>query len=398
MCIKKIKIKDFKCFKGIFEVELDRGLNIIVGNNSSGKSTILEAIHLALTGIFLGRNIQYEVSQNLFNKTTVDEYLKNVKSEGMGYELPSIVIEIYFDDSIDAEFQGNSNLSSDDARGIQFKVEYDNSYNDEYLELVRNKNIKSLPIEYYTVSWQTFARQTITTRKVPIKSAVIDSSNYRYQNGSDLYISKIIKNTFSPEDIVLVSQEHRRMKEEFMESKVIKEINQKLNQDLECQHGKVSLTVDLGAKNAWEGSLVTQVDDISFGFIGKGLQCILKTELALQNRNSEKAGVLLLEEPESHLSYSKLSQLIHIIQKNCEHKQVIISTHSSFVANKLGLRKLLLLNNQNIIRFKDLKPETEAFFEKIDGYDTLRMLLSQKVILVEGASDELIIQKAYMQL
>ncbi len=36
------------------------------------------------------------------------------------------------------------------------------------------------------------------------------------------------------------------------------------------------------------------------------------------------------------------------------------------------------------------------FFNKLPGYDTLRLILCKKAILVEGDSDELIVQKAYM--
>ena len=51
-----------------------------------------------------------------------------------------------------------------------------------------------------------------------------------------------------------------------------------------------------------------------------------------------------MEEPESHLSFAGLSQLISGITDNNEEKQFIISTHSSFVANKLGLNSLFLLS------------------------------------------------------
>lgn len=46
MYIKKVKIQNFKCYRE-FEIELNDGLNIVVGNNDAGKSTILEAINLA---------------------------------------------------------------------------------------------------------------------------------------------------------------------------------------------------------------------------------------------------------------------------------------------------------------------------------------------------------------
>ena len=63
MAVKKIKIRNFKCFCGLFELELNNGLNILVGNNETGKSTILEAIHLALTGLYCGKSIRNELSQ-----------------------------------------------------------------------------------------------------------------------------------------------------------------------------------------------------------------------------------------------------------------------------------------------------------------------------------------------
>ena len=48
MYIDKIKIVNFKSFEGEFELKLNRDLNIIVGDNEAGKSTILEAINLVL--------------------------------------------------------------------------------------------------------------------------------------------------------------------------------------------------------------------------------------------------------------------------------------------------------------------------------------------------------------
>ena len=68
------------------------------------------------------------------------------------------------------------------------------------------------------------------------------------------------------------------------------------------------------------------------------------------------------------------------------------------MANKLGLEKLMLLANLKIVGFSELSEETYKFFMKVAGYDTLRMILCKKAILCEGDSDELVIQKAYMQL
>lgn len=103
----------------------------------------------------------------------------------------------------------------------------------------------------------------------------------------------------------------------------------------------------------------------------------------------------MLEEPENHLSHTKLNEFVYSITSNHDNKQIIISTHSSFVANKLGLENLLLLNNWKISRLNDLPEDTFKFFKKLPGFETLRLVLSKKTILVEGPSDELIVQKAY---
>lgn len=394
MAIDRIKICNFKTYKGTFELKLNKGLNILVGNNETGKSTILEAIHLALTGMYGGRNIRNELSQYLFNREVIAEYIESV-NRGTPLSPPEILIEIFFEGALCPEFEGNNNTERlNKVEGLQFRIFYNDKYNDEYAKLIALKKLSSLPIEYYDVSWVSFARQAITIRSIPIKSAMIDSSNYRYQNGSDVYISRIVKDLLSPEEVTSVAQAHRNMRDEFMEDPSIRAINDRISKESSIIDGEVSLSVDLGTKNAWENSLVTQLNNIPFGYVGKGAQCVMKTELALTHRQAQNASIILLEEPESHLSFSKLNQLISSIESKYGDKQIIISTHSSFVANKLGLENLLLLDNHNIVRIAKLN--SAEFFKRIAGYDTLRLILCKKAILVEGDSDELVVQKAYM--
>lgn len=396
MGISRVKIQNFKIYKETFILHLNEGLNILVGDNEAGKSTILEAIHIALTGYYHGRNIKNELSQYLFNNEIVSEYIASVQ-EGNAIAPPAILIEIFFNESIDAGlFEGNENTDKEtNVEGLQFKIAYDEKYNDEYQKIIEARKLTSLPIEYYDVTWTTFARKQITTKSIPIKSAMIDSSSYRYQNGSDVYISHIVKDLLSSEEKTTVAQAHRNMIDSFANNRAIEDVNAKLNNESSMTNRSVSLSVNLGTKNAWENSLVTQIDGIPFSFTGKGTQCAVKTELALGHKRAQKAGIILLEEPESHLSFSHLNQLIASISQKCNNRQILISTHSSFVANKLGLENLLLLSDRKIVRLSDLTMSA-PFFKKIAGYDTLRLILCRKAILVEGDSDELIVQKAYM--
>lgn len=149
---------------------------------------------------------------------------------------------------------------------------------------IYKEGISSLPIEYYEVIWMSFAREKITPRTIDIKSCLIDSSNYRFSNGSDIYISRIIKNILENRHIVGISKAHRLMKESFNNDKFIQEVNSKLKDSINLKDKNIGLSVDLRTKNSWENSLITELDEIPYINIGKENQCIMKTQLALSNK------------------------------------------------------------------------------------------------------------------
>lgn len=393
--IEKINIENFKCIKGSFELDFNEGINILVGNNEAGKSTILEAIHLALSGYFRGKPIKGNLTQYLFNYEIVDQYLKNV-NKGTPTKAPYILIELYMNNDFPI-LEGDmfeKKISKGKVCGISLKIALDEKYKEEYNALILEGNLASLPIEYYDIEWNSFARKSLTARSIPVKSSFIDVGFSKFQNGSDIYISRIVQNILETEEKTKVAQAYRKMKEDFSKDPSIKDINSKISGLAKLSDKKIELTVDLGSRSTWDGSLITQLDNIPFDFIGKGEQAIIKTDLALSNKKTESSSIVLIEEPECHISHSRLNQLLKNIKENYDNKQIIISTHNSFVANKLGLDNLILLNAQKAISFD--KIESKDFFERVAGYDTLRLILCKKAILVEGDSDELILQRAYM--
>ena len=136
------------------------------------------------------------------------------------------------------------------------------------------------------------------------------------------------------------------------------------------------------------------LDDLPFQFIGKGEQSALKIMLAIDRRAAD-AHVILIEEPENHLSFTSMNTLLANIEARCTGKQIIIATHSAYMLNKLGIEKVHLLSGDQTLSLQTLPRDTYTYFKKLPGYDTLRLILAKCAILVEGPSDELIVQKAY---
>lgn len=66
--IEKVIIQNYKSINYL-NLKLNDEMNILVGNNEQGKSTILEAINLALTSTLNKRNIHNELNPFFLIKT-----------------------------------------------------------------------------------------------------------------------------------------------------------------------------------------------------------------------------------------------------------------------------------------------------------------------------------------
>jgi len=239
MALQKVKIENFKIFES-FELEFNKGLNILVGDNEVGKSTILEAIHLTLTGMINGKYLSTELTQYLFNNVVVEKYLKSIQVN-TPLPPPYIKIELYFDacDEI-ALFMGGINSDrNNNAYGLKCIISLESTT--EYEELIKIGNIKTLPLEYYDAKWYTFADKLLpSTKSIPIKSAMVDSTLARYKNSSDIYISRIVRQSLDPSDTVKIAQAHRNMIEVFVSDTSVQEINKKISDNAQLAEKEIS--------------------------------------------------------------------------------------------------------------------------------------------------------------
>lgn len=393
--LTQISIRNYRLFRS-FDLDFDPDLNILVGDNDAGKSTLLEAIGLALTLRLNGRNVVQELSPYLFNIDATTQYVEDLRN-GKAPEPPQILIDLYLDkQSAPATLRGSNHLGSGDEAGIRVRICLNDDYRDEYDEFATKPNdVTLIPTEYYKVEWLNFSGNGITFRSIPATASLIDASNIRLQSGADYYMQGIINSHLDARERVELARSYRSLRETFSNNPSIDAINTKLKGNPgDVTNRELSLGIDVSHKASWESSLVPHLDQLPFVYVGKGEQNTLKILLAL-NRKVSDAHVVLVEEPENHLSFSNLNVLVSKIAGKCAGKQVFLTTHSSYVLNKLGLENLVLLTPVTGLKLSALPPGTQDYFKKLSGYDTLRVVLAKQVILVEGPSDELIVQRAY---
>lgn len=392
MHITKVHIENFKGYRE-YNLPLNEKLNILVGDNESKKSTVVDAINLVLTGHIDNQFLTEErLNPFLFNQEETDNYIQLIK-DGQNIDPPAIRIELFFpeDSVLPEEYEGYENHTTQKHKGVCYEISFNESLRDSYDEMLSNNRefIDSLPLEYYKVRLTLFSGNEILRTQVPIKSLLIDATSNNI-SVSNSVIARIIKNDLENEDKLKAKRFFRSIKDSYKDNEIHGLISGKISDK------DTTASIDPSSKNSWDSHLSVYFKEIPFEYVGKGRQSMMKTDVAMSSNKAGEAKVILLEEPENHLSHSNLLHLLSKVEKNLKHKQVVITSHSSFVANKLGLHNLKLLSESGKpIAFNDLDTDTEKFFKKLPGYDTLRILLCEKAILVEGDADELVIQKAY---
>ena len=124
-------------------------------------------------------------------------------------------------------------------------------------------------------------------------------------------------------------------------------INCFLNDKIKDISPDFKLTVDLTTKMAWNTILCPVLKEIPFSQIGLGDQCVINKLLSIDPSSNEykKKKLLIIEEPESHLSHTKMYELLSYLSSF--NGQMFVSTHSSYVANKLSLNNLIVLGKES---------------------------------------------------
>lgn len=400
--IERVRIAGYRKL-GNLEFTPHRRLNILVGDNDAGKSTLLEAITLTLTGRVGGRLASDEINPFWFNASMVKEFFE-ARTRGQTPAPPDIEIEVFLHDR--EEFARNlfgahnSENPTRSCAGVRLRVEPDPDYGDEIERYLSGRpesavGPAALPVEYYRVDWRTFSGKVLTARPKELTTAIIDSRTIRARSGMDFHFRQILNDHLDPTDKAAVSLAVRGTRDE-VASPHLQTVNDKMAEltgPLDDQPLKLAL--DQTGRGAWDSNVIPHVSDVPFTLSGQGQQAAIKIALAMGRKASE-AQTVMIEEPENHLSHTNLNKLLARIDDLAgEGQQLLVTTHNAYVLNRIGLDGLQIVGDNGVFTLLDLDADTVTYFKKLPGYDTLRMALAARLILVEGPSDELVVERFY---
>lgn len=387
--ISKIRLINYKKFAD-YTIEPNEHVNILVGDNEVGKSSILEAIDIVASGNV--KRVEKIGLDRLINSNAV---IKFNSGERDFKHLPKLIIELYLSGDFDHTMNGDNNSDAITHDGIRLVCEPNPDCRTEIKESL-DANPEYFPYDYYSVRFSTFADEGYTSYKKKIRSYLINSSNMNTGHATNDFVKKAYRQY--TEDNV---KERAKLQSEY---RLVRNTFQKDSLNSLNQLISTGKNYTFGLKNSntssFEDDLMIYEDNISIDNKGTGRQIIIKTDFALE-RAGENTDIVLIEEPENHLSPVNLRKLIKRISE-AQDSQLFITTHSSFISTRLEIQNLLIIDD-SIVREKPTKldsltEETARYFMKAPPAGIIEYALSRKALLVEGPAEYILFEKFYRQI
>jgi predicted ATP-dependent endonuclease of OLD family len=244
----------------------------------------------------------------------------------------------------------------------------------------------NFPFEYYSINFKTFSGESYTGYRRFMQHLLLDNTQINNEYATKSYIKTLYHNSIKNAEKNKHQNEYRKHKENFRTT-VLNDLNERIND--------YSFSVRTNSKANLESDLTIKEGNIEIENKGKGRQCFIKTDFALQ-KNENELDIILLEEPENHLSHINMKKLIQRINES-ENKQLFIATHSNLISTRLDLRKAVMLNSNSSqpVPLIAIPEDTAKFFMKAPDNNILEYILSKKVILVEGDAEFILLEALY---
>ena len=129
--IKKIVVQNFRIFRD-FSIEFTDGMNIIVGDNDVGKSSLLDAVNRS-RGRLQGRSLLRRMSRRIsFNMEATEEYCAALVA-GSNPTPPELIVDLYLTEAGSSVILlGTNNTLAENAYGLRFRACFNDEYAKEY--------------------------------------------------------------------------------------------------------------------------------------------------------------------------------------------------------------------------------------------------------------------------
>ena len=445
MYISKLKIQNFRCFKDV-EIEFGEGLNVIIGENNCGKTTIMKALQCFFKGSN-GTNITLGI----------DDFNKNII---LGEEPPEITFILTIQASKNEKVQDKAVVASWLTKLVP-PWEATLTYKFFLPEADRKKykdDIRKVPQEddQHSKKWAVLEKhfKKYTSR---IYGGNFDSKNRADQEYLDKFhcevldalrdveskmftgrnaLLKQVLNFFIDSDLEEKSETER----ETLQAARDEDFTGKSSNLVTNVIGRVSvdkifeLADKTGAAVGGSPLLSGQLDksdvlsvlklmikketgiEIPIVNNGMGYNNLIYISLILSKfkmlvsadlgENAKVFPMLLIEEPEAHLhpalQYSFLRFLKEEIDKQEISRQIFITTHSTHITAAVGLDPIICMNvniNGDVIAsypgkvFSDSPADQESkkYIARYLDATKSTMLFSKAVLFGEGLAEQLIL-------
>lgn len=359
--INEIIIKNYKCFKNkLISLKTPNGnrgsgLNILIGENGTGKTSILEAINYLTLNSFSAENklkindfhdfkeeIVIEAKTQRFScKSSIDFYRDwYFRSNGIGFKAKSRRIKKR-GSLLSSPFQINNYFLSEN-RYIKKDGSQDVEV-DGRDKIFSNSRINGNELNIFFFD-KNRTRQIATGNYKTTFEKICDDLNWNFiKNLDERKIKKITKNIAgeyfkSIQEITNKGAGQKTAKDlaNFFESDEYKSIQIEL---INLLHPFSNAFFALRDKKS--------LCQVSTKNLGSGIEIIL-TLLVLKNIAGASNGsiIYLIDEPELHLHPRAQSKLFNLLLEESKEKQIIISTHSPYLFREA------ITANTNLLVFK----------------------------------------------
>lgn len=356
MKIEKLRIKNFRCYENI-ELELKDNYTVLVGINGAGKTTILDAISIALGGYisnFDGMGI-YAINKS-------DSHYKM-------YELGSRIerehqfpVEISVIGKIEKEnIKWYRTLNKENGRTTNVGAKEIIAYATNIQEKVKagNKEILLPVIAYYGTGrlWMQKREKSNKNSKENfsrLKGYVdcLDSAS-----NEKLMLKWFEKITYlelqEAEKIPELEAVKRALNKSY---EIIDEGVDKANFNYKVKSGELEVSIkrkngtveSLPLRTLSDGikSTMSMIADIAYRM------AVLNPQL-LDNILLQTSGIVLIDEIDMHLHPSWQSKIIKVLTETFPKVQFIFTTHSPSVISNILNENILVLNNLEIYKLND---------------------------------------------